>query len=345
MYWWQYILFPFALLFDLITKFRNFLFDRQIKKSTEFDANIVLIGNLAIGGTGKTPMVDFLIRYFHVNGKKVATMSRGYGRKTYGFRLAGPVENSDTLGDEPYMYHDKYKGAVAVAVGGDRDLAIAELLARKPETEVILMDDGFQNRGVKPSISIVLSTYDNIFTKDFVLPSGRLRESRIGAKRADVVIVTKCPEHLNDADMARIRMEISAYTEAQIFFMATIYEPLLPIFENNLPQHSKVVAISGMAYPEPFEKYLRSKYSVKLAHNYRDHYRYSLQDVKDIARELKEGISMICTEKDKVKLQSFASLKEHSCYYQPISMRFLRDEALFFELLESKLIFDVEETI
>ncbi len=345
MYWWQYILFPFALLFDLITKFRNFLFDRKIKKSTKFEANIVLIGNLAIGGTGKTPMVDFLIRYFHENGKKVATMSRGYGRKTYGFRLAGSMENADTLGDEPYMYHAKYRGAVAVAVGGDRDLAIAELLARKPETEVILMDDGFQNRGVKPSLSIVLSTYDNLFTKDFVLPSGRLRESRRGASRADIVIVTKCPEYLNDADMASTRMKINVYTDAQIFFMTTIYEPLLPIFDNNLPLNNKVVAISGMANPEPFEKHLRSQYSVKLAHNYRDHYRYSLQDVKDIASELKEGISMICTEKDKVKLQVFEILMGHSCYYQPISMRFLRDEALFFELLESKLIFDVEETI
>ncbi|MFY0605399.1 MAG: tetraacyldisaccharide 4'-kinase [Cyclobacteriaceae bacterium] len=337
MYWWQYILFPFALIFHLITWIRNRLFDQKLYKSVAFDTNVILVGNLSIGGTGKTPMIDYFIRYFDRREIQCGMMSRGYGRKTHGFRLAGKLESAETIGDEPFMYHHKYEGRIPVAVGEDRMLAITEYLSLRPELDVILMDDGFQHRTVAPSVSLLLTTYNNPFTADFMLPAGRLRESRDGAERANFIIVTKCPDHMSDSEMVVYRHRISKYTDAKVFFMKTVYEEIKPIFDDVPPLTRQIVAISGMANSQPFESYLRSKFSVKLVHNYRDHYRYKEQDVRDIIRELKPGISLVCTEKDKVKLQQFEELRKYPCYYLPISMEFLRDEGLFQNSLESYL--------
>jgi len=338
MYWWQIILFPFALLFYLITWIRNALYDRQIKQTVSFDANVIVIGNLAIGGTGKTPMVDYLINYFNNLGVQPATLSRGYGRKTYGFKLADYNDTATTIGDEPYMYHYKYRGEVPVAVCSDREMAIPELLGSRPDTEVILMDDAMQHRRVKPSVTVMLTSFGNIFTNDFVLPSGRLRESRNGAGRAQIIVVTKCPESLSDADMVKIKEHISQYSKAKVFFSTVIYEPLKPIFDEEIPLKSKVLGISGLANAKPFEDYLKKNYSVKLTYNYRDHYHYKGTDIRDIIRELDDATSLITTEKDMVKLQAFPELKPFSCYYLPIRMKFLKNESLFLSELNSYLV-------
>ncbi len=337
MYWWQYILFPFALLFHLVTWLRNSFYNTKVNRAVSFDANVVLVGNLSIGGTGKTPMVDYLIKYFYNRNMNAGTLSRGYGRKTYGFRLAGDIESADTIGDEPYMYYEKYNRRIPVAVGGDRILAITEFLSRKPSLDVILMDDGFQHRSIRPDVSIVLTTYANPFFDDHILPAGRLRESKRGANRADIIIVTKCPDYMSESEMVNYRNRISEYSKAKVFFMSTMYDEMESIFDNGLTLTNNIVAISGMAYPEPFESYLRKKYSVKLVHNYRDHHRYSLRDVQDIMRELKTGMSLVCTEKDKVKLKDFEELRQFPCFYQPISMVFLKEAELFQSSLESYL--------
>lgn len=337
MYWWQIILFPFALLFDLITSIRNTLYDRSIKKSTRFDTNVVSIGNLAIGGTGKTPMLNYLIDYFQTKEWKVATLSRGYGRATRGFRLAGPADHAESIGDEPYMYYTRYGGELAVAVGAERDLALSELYFHRPDIHVVLLDDAFQHRRLIPSVSILLTTYQHPFMTDFVLPAGRLREARKGAQRADIVIVTRCPAHMSAAEQVKYREEIAQYSKAKVFFMTTIYLEPRPIFNNDIPLKRNVVGISGLAHPKPFEEQLRRHYGVKLTHHYRDHYRYKEQDVKDIIRELDEDTSLITTEKDMVKLKQFSVLKSFSSYYLPIEMKFLKNEALFLSAMESKL--------
>lgn len=331
------ILFPFAVLYDGVTSLRNRLYDRGVYHSNRFEANVVAVGNLAIGGTGKSPMIDYLIGYFQNRDFKVTTLSRGYGRKTYGFRRTTFADTPDTVGDEPYMYFRKYFGLLPVFVGEDRDLAISELLGHVPDTDVILLDDAFQHRKVVPSVHIVLTTYDHPFYEDYLLPAGRLRESREGAKRADFIIVTKCPANLNNVQRDEIRTKIARYSEAEVFFMTIVYDEPQPFFDTDKKLQSTVVGISGMANPQPFEAYLSRNYEVKLTHHYRDHYRYLQQDAKDIARELDETISLLTTEKDMVKLKYFSELKTHSCHYVPIRMKFLADEALFLSHLESYL--------
>ncbi|RED93860.1 lipid-A-disaccharide kinase [Marinoscillum furvescens DSM 4134] len=337
MYWWQIILFPFALLFDVITRLRNRLYDRGIRQSTKFDTNVVSIGNLSIGGTGKTPMLNYLIDYFHAKDWKVATLSRGYGRNTRGFRLASTEDNADSIGDEPFMYYTRYKGVVPVAVGEERDLALSELYLHEPDTHVVLLDDAFQHRRLLPSASIMLTTYQHPFMTDFLLPAGRLREARSGARRADIIIVTKCPENISGAEQVKYREQIRSYSDAEVFFMTTVYHQPKPMFENDIPLKRNVVGISGLAHSGSFERHLQKHFGVKLTHHYRDHYRYKNQDVKDIIQELDDDTSLVTTEKDMVKLRHFDALQRFSCFYIPIEMKFIKDEALFLSTMESKL--------
>lgn len=342
MYWWQVILFPFAILWDFFASIRNGAFDRNIRKSLEFDANVIVVGNLAIGGTGKTPMIEYLITHYLSEGKKVATLSRGYGRKTYGFRLAGIDDNAESIGDEPYMYYRKYGKEVPVAVCSERDLAIPELLGAHPDLFTVLLDDAYQHRKVKPSVNILLSTYNELFYKDYLLPAGKLRESRKGASRAEIIIVTKCPEFLSVVDQEQIKIHISKYSRAEVFFTTIIYESIQP-FGNGDEVIGKVVGISGLAKHRSFEKYLKSTYQVKLTHAYRDHFRYEQEDIRDIINELKDGSSLITTEKDMVKLSEFEELKQYPCFFVPIRIKFLGNESLFHSILESYLKNDAQE--
>lgn len=337
MYWWQVVVFPLALLFHGITKVRNWMYDKGINRSTRHDARVVGVGNLAIGGTGKSPMTDYLIRYFGQAGWQVATLSRGYARKTSGFQMAGPRSTPAQIGDEPYMYFHKHGPAMVVAVGEDRDLAIPELLLRAPWVDVIVMDDAMQHRRVVPACNILLTTYQHPFYSDYLLPAGRLREGRSGAGRADVVIVTRCPVSLTEAEQAVMTASIQCYTNAEVFFMHTVYESPKSIFDNDLALQRQVVGISGMAVPTPFEDYLHAEFSVKLTHNYRDHYHYKDTDIRDIVRELDGQTSLVTTEKDMVKLKAFPALRDYSCYYIPIRMEFIRKEQQFLDILMQSL--------
>ena len=186
------LLFPFSWLYYLITQIRNRLYDRGLKPSVKFELPVICVGNLTVGGTGKTPMIEHLIRLLQ-NRFKVATLSRGYGRATKGIRIAGPSENASTIGDEPFQFYTKFGKRITVAVGEERALAIPTILQECSDTQIILLDDGFQHRKVSPGFSILLTDYHRPFYNDFLLPSGRLRESRWGAERADVIVVTKCP--------------------------------------------------------------------------------------------------------------------------------------------------------
>ncbi|MEY2867889.1 MAG: hypothetical protein RIR01_289, partial [Bacteroidota bacterium] len=188
------ILFPFAILYGLVTAIRNFLFDKGILKSYAFDLPIIAVGNLSVGGTGKTPQIEYLIRLLSTK-YKVATLSRGYKRKSEGFVLADANVNAEILGDEPFQFFQKFPN-IQVAVDANRKNGIEQLLSKNSKPEVILLDDAYQHRKVKAGFYILLTAYGDIYADDFMLPTGNLRESRSGAHRADVVVVTKCPPNL-----------------------------------------------------------------------------------------------------------------------------------------------------
>jgi len=334
--WFSWLLLPFTLIYESVTRFRNHLYNEGLLKSTQFETNVIAVGNLSVGGTGKTPMIEYLIRLTSDETNFVTTLSRGYGRKSFGFIMAGEEDDAGTIGDEPYMYHKKFGNAIGVAVCKNRDLAIPEILVHRPETTVILLDDAYQHRIVKPSLSILLTNFSKPFYNDFVLPVGRLREIRAGAKRADIIVVTKCPK-LSESEQVRIKYAISEYAPCPVFFSEIGYDHPKPIFNEQPPLKNRVVGISGIANPLPFNQYLKKNYSVKFTHNYRDHHRYTELDVQHMINELDDQTSLICTEKDAVKLEKFEKLSSHSVYYLPITTQFLREEALFQAMIKNSI--------
>ena len=201
------LLYPFSLLYGLVMWTRNRLYDNKVLNAVEFDLPVIAVGNLSVGGTGKTPHVEYLIRLlkdrFHI-----ATLSRGYNRRTKGYLLADENSTASQLGDEPMQFHQKYPD-ISVCVGEERMLAIPQLLMERPDTQTILLDDAFQHRSVKPGMNIMITDYSRRFTKDHVVPFGRLREGRKGYERANCIIVSKCPPHLSETEKNAIRQEIN----------------------------------------------------------------------------------------------------------------------------------------
>ena len=343
MTWWQVLLFPFALLLDLITRIRNRLFDKEIIKPVQFETNVIGIGNLSVGGTGKSPMVAYLCEWMIGQSIPTSTLSRGYKRKTKGFRIVTDDETALTVGDEPFMFYQRYKDKVNVVVGEERMYAIPELLYNFPETQVILMDDAFQHRTVKPSLNIMITTFQRPFYNDYLMPSGFLRESRSGASRADIIVISKCQSHLSEADQRAICDQVAAYSDAKVFFTGIEYGKPVSLFDESKSINNQVIAISGIANADIFHTYVDSNYKVKIHHQYGDHHSYSKLDIKGIMAELNEQTSLITTEKDAVKMRLFPELKDYSCYYLPIKIRFLKDETLFQSMIRESIEFRQKE--
>lgn len=212
---------PFSILYKLVMQFRNHLYDIEYKAVFHFNTKVISVGNLSMGGTGKTPFVEYILRFLIEKGysNKVATLSRGYGRKTKGFRIANNEDSPKTVGDEPFQIYQKFRNEAVVSVGEDRVLAIPSIIYEHPENEIIVLDDAYQHRSVKPNFSILLTDFSSLFYDDYVLPSGTLRESRKGAKRADVVIVTKCPLDLGKTEQEKIKERIEKYSDKEVFLL------------------------------------------------------------------------------------------------------------------------------
>lgn len=319
------LLYPLAVVYDAITRVRNRLYDQGTKPATTFDIPIISVGNLAVGGTGKTPMIEYLIRLLQTH-TKVATLSRGYGRRTTGIRIAGQSDNADTLGDEPYQIHLKFPD-VTVAVGEDRVYAVPLLLDQSPQTGVILLDDAFQHRRIKPAFQILLTEYARPFTSDYLLPSGRLREARTGATRADVVVVTKCPPSISPDEQARMRTSIARYSNAPVYFSSIRYGQPVAFGNHNAAIRQKILLVTGIANPEPLITYLAGKFEIIDHFDYRDHYRYSEKDLEKIKSLVKEDVSVLTTEKDRVKLDGLLENVGFRLplFYLPIEMVFLKN--------------------
>jgi len=320
----SWLLFPIALLYSWITQFRNYQFDNGSRPITNFDKVVISVGNLSVGGTGKSPLIEYLIRTLNQDFK-IATVSRGYGRRTHGFRMAGTEDNALSIGDEPLQFYKKFGDEVIVAVCEERILAIPSVLLDFPETNLFLLDDAFQHRKVGRDFNIMLSDYKKPFYEDHVLPMGRLRESKKGAARADCVIITKCP-HLNEKEKSIVSNKVSEFApNTPVYFSSINYLAPLPVFEGEQRKITEdVILISGLANPSDFVSYVESSYLIHDHFQFRDHHNFRVEDFDRILKkneDSKKELTILTTEKDMVRILSFRGhqlFKKLSTYYIPI---------------------------
>ncbi|QTE22755.1 tetraacyldisaccharide 4'-kinase [Polaribacter cellanae] len=333
----RFLLFPFAIIYDLVTRIRNYFFDVGIFKETVFKIPVIVVGNLSVGGTGKTPQIEYLIRLLKKK-YKTGVLSRGYKRKTTGYVLLNNSHSAEDVGDEPLQYFNKFKN-IDIAVDANRIKGIGRLIADN-NAEVILLDDAFQHRKVKGSFYILLTKFDDLFVDDFLLPTGNLRESSSGAKRADVILVTKCPNNLNVYEQERIKEKLSIYNKP-VFFTTITYAGTLSgstIISMEELKNYEVLLITGIANPKPLEDFLKSERICFRHLKYPDHHHFSNREIKDIHRRFEEITSVkkiiLTTEKDYVRLVD----KINNLYYLPIETSFLNNENEMFNKIISNYL-------
>jgi tetraacyldisaccharide 4'-kinase len=320
------LLFPVAFIYWLVTWMRNYFYDKQIFKSKSFDLPIIAVGNLSVGGTGKTPQIEYLIRLLQ-DKYKLATLSRGYKRETSNFVLANDSTTVKQIGDEPFQFFTKFP-KVNVAVDANRINAITQLLKLEDKPEVILLDDAFQHRKVKAGFYILLTTYSDLFCKDYILPFGNLREPSSGKKRADMIIVTKCPSDISELAMHQIKGKLK--TDRPVFFSSIIYDDFAysEIGSKKIIdlKASKKIIITGIAKPKPFIMFLKQEGDVVL--EFPDHHNFTEKDIDNIKKIAKKH-TIITTEKDFMRLKG--SLPKEQLYYLPIKSTVVKDAAIFDE--------------
>ena len=298
----------------MITWLRNLCYDIGVFKSKSYDFPIICVGNLSAGGTGKTPMIEYLIRLLKGN-YKVATLSRGYKRNTKGFFIAN--ENSTVLkiGDEPFQLHQKFKDVI-VSVDGDRQNGIAKLSELQESPEIILLDDAFQHRKVKAGLNILLTTYNKLYVDDFTLPTGNLREPKYGAKRAQIIIVTKCPNDLNEDERQKIIFKLKPLSTQEVFFSSikyseTIYSSKISKPLQNLKQE-RFTLVTGIASPKLLLNFLDSNGYNYEHFNFTDHHNFTDNELK----MLNKKPLILTTEKDYMRLKD--SIDSERLFYLPI---------------------------
>lgn len=340
----RYLLFPFSLIYGGMVWLRNWLFDKNILKSATFNFPIICVGNIAVGGTGKTPMTEYLIRLLQ-NDFETATLSRGYKRKTRGFAIADETTTALEIGDEPMQFHKKFTN-VTVAVGEERLVAIPQLLHDRPDTELIILDDAFQHRMVNAGLNIVLTAYNNLYTRDLILPAGDLRDVKASMKRADIIVVTKCKPELTAKEKENIIKEIAPLPHQSVFFTAIVYTSPYHLFTNEraaINADTNILLICGIANPRPLKDYLESKMHTYDMLRYPDHHIFNIDDLADIKKQFAkmpgDNKVMITTEKDAVRLAKFEeALKDFPVYVLPIEHAFLFNEAERFNALVLEFI-------
>lgn len=328
-----YLLTPAKWLYGMGVWFHNWLYDSNIKKQTSFDVPVISVGNLTVGGTGKTPHVEYLIERLG-NYYNIAVVSRGYKRKTKGYILASSTSTPEQIGDEPYQIYRKYGHKIKLAVCKNRQYAIERIMNLFPKTNLILLDDAYQYRGIKPLVSILLLDSNRPIDKDTLLPIGRLREPQHASERADMIVITKCPEVMTPIDFRTLSKSVNLLNFQKLFFSSVGYRELKPVFPENagnivslesLTENDSVLLVTGIAHPRGFVKHFK-KYPFKVkVLRFPDHHNYSLRDIRKIKNYY---ISMkgkkkliVTTEKDSVRMLHNPyfpyKLKSH-VYYIPI---------------------------
>ena len=333
----RYLLFPISFLYGIIIWVRNWLFDNNIKKSAAFNFPIICVGNLAVGGTGKTPMVEYLVSFLMPNFK-TATLSRGYKRKTKGFAIANDSTTAIHIGDEPMQFHRKFP-ELTVAVGEERLVAIPQLLHARPETAVIILDDAFQHRQVRAGFNIVLTDYKNLYTRDLMLPAGDLRDVKSSIKRSDTIIITKCKTDLSEEEKKNITAEINPRHNQQVYFTEIVYNEPYHLFTQQpgkITHDTDILLLTGIANPKPLKEFLTSQVHSYDMLRYADHHIFSSEDLRDIIKQFERMVSgdkmILTTEKDGVRLEKFSKeLSHYPVYVLPIKHRFLFNEEADFQ--------------
>ena len=317
----RFLLLPFAILYGLGVRLRHFLYDRGWLSSKRYPFPILCVGNLAVGGTGKTPMVEYLVRL--LGQEQVAVLSRGYRRKTKGFVLADDSATAMTLGDEPYQYHRKFPRAT-VAVCENRQEGIERLL-ENPHFKYIILDDAFQHRKVQAGTNLLLTSYEKLYTQDFLLPVGSLRDIRSRARKAQIIIVTKCPE-LTQTEQEKIIQQLKPLPSQKVYFTSIAYSDRVYSHEDSQALKDFIATpftlVTGIANPTPLVDFLE-KQGASFEHlAYSDHHHFSNRELEFLRQ--KERI--LTTEKDYVRLEGALS----TLYYLPIETQFLNDQRLIF---------------
>jgi tetraacyldisaccharide 4'-kinase len=334
------LLFPLSIIYGVVTWLRNRLFDYNILKSQEFDLPIISIGNITVGGTGKTPHVEYLIRLLQPEFN-IATLSRGYRRKTSGFFLASTSSTTDEIGDEPRQLKQKFNN-IAVAVDANRVRGINKLIKLEQNLKLIILDDAFQHRYVQPGISILLTDYNRTIVNDQMLPFGRLREYASERSRADIIIVTKCPDNIKPIDQRLLDKTLKMYAYQKLFFTKIVYCNPLSVFSSEAKQlaledikKSKpdIVILSGIANNKYFIEFVQAlSNNVKIL-SYPDHYEYTVNDMHELIEVFSSIPSknkiILTTEKDAMRIGQFSGLEDEiktSMFYIPIYIEFLNND-------------------
>jgi tetraacyldisaccharide 4'-kinase len=326
------LLLPFSLLYALVIFVRNWCFDKKILSSSSFNLPLICIGNIAVGGTGKSPMVEFLVRRLK-DHFPIAILSRGYKRKTTGYALATSAATALEIGDEPMQFLNKFPD-VTIAVGEERVVAIPQLLHDRPGTKAIILDDAFQHRSVRAGLNILLTEYNNLFTRDWFLPTGDLRDEKRSYKRAGIIIVTKCEKDLSLKEKSDLIKEIRPTENQQIFFSSIQYgTPYHITSRENLKIDNsfEILLVTGIANPRPLKKFLDENCRTYDQLIYSDHYIFSIDDLKTIIKRFEnmqaQNKIILTTEKDAVRLMKFEQeLKKLPFYVIPIEPQFLFGE-------------------
>jgi tetraacyldisaccharide 4'-kinase len=331
----RFLLLPLAWVYGLSTWLRNTAFSLGLLKSKGYNIPVIAVGNLNAGGSGKTPYVEYLIRLLSPE-YQIATLSRGYKRKSSGFLLAGDLPDPDMLGDEPAQFARKYPDVI-VAVDEKRVHGIEKLLQLDKPPDAILLDDAFQHRYVKAGFKVLITDYSLPYYHDYLLPVGRLREARRESRRADIIIVSKAPQILNPLERRLIVEKLRPRQHQTVFFTYLSYGPLKPIMATFGVQSKKnygaILCFCGIANPDPLEEYLRRKCTDFHMITFNDHHRYSSRDLEKIIETFGTLMSrdkiIVTTEKDAVRLmipEFFAQLEGLPIYYLPIEVQFQKTD-------------------
>jgi len=348
------ILFPFALFYGIITGIRNWLFDQDILSSTSFNIPIISVGNLAVGGTGKTPHTEFILSILQ-DEWKTAMLSRGYKRKTKGFQLANSESDSQILGDEPYQIYQKFPN-VTVSVDEKRVHGVKKLQELIPDLQLVVLDDAFQHRSIQAGLSILLTDFSNLYTRDMLLPAGNLREWKSGSKRANIIIITKCPEDMKPIDMRLYNTELKPENNQLLFFSSLVYDELKPVFPDSDHDNwtfqkikytnAEILLVAGIVSPKPIlQRLAKFTPNVKTLF-YDDHHAFQTKDFNLINKKFTAFQSnekiIIMTEKDAVRLMTNPNYPEtlkSRTYALPIRINILHDqETLFIQKIKSYVV-------
>ena len=328
-------MFPFSVVYGFIVWLIELSYAQGICTSRKSPVFSIGVGNITVGGTGKTPHTEFLIDQF-LGKHTIATLSRGYGRKTKGFLAVTDQLGPAQVGDEPWQFFLKFGSRVKVNVGEKRVEAAEKIHALYPSVDLLLMDDVFQHHAIQADFNILLCDYTNPFFKDYPFPAGRLREFRSGAKRADVIIVSKCPCSLSETEKQYFRKALHRYApQGEVFFSAFVYGEAVPIFKTTINTPSSWVLVTGIANPKPLRQHLEHHNALLKHLEYADHHNFSDQELEEIVSTYKgikaSNAGVLLTEKDYARLTEAAKniLKDVPLFYIPITVQLLEYEDLF----------------